>query len=289
MTSVLVYGLVNSATLILIALGFSLTFGLSRIPNFAHGGIYLLSGLVTWVLVRQLDLPYALGIALALLGAAALGALIYEVVLRRVRGIELSEVIATFAVGVAIIETLRSLGFVTYEFNLRPFVRGQVEIVDVFVDIQRLLIVVTALVLAVLLWLFSRYTKVGLALRGIAQDEETAISLGIGSDWAGRLSVAIGSALAAIAAVAILPLGIISIGLGYDALLVAVAVAVLGGLESTTGLVVGGLLLGYSQVIAANLLGTQWQTVVYLAAIVVVLAVRPSGIFGRSHELAERV
>jgi branched-chain amino acid transport system permease protein len=64
---------------------------------------------------------------------------------------------------------------------------------------------------------------------------------------------------------------------------------VLGGLESTTGLVVGGLLLGYSQVIAANLLGTQWQTVVYLAAIVVVLAVRPSGIFGRSHELAERV
>lgn len=289
MTSVLVYGLVNSATLILIALGFGLTFGLSRIPNFAHGGIYLLSGLVTWMLVRQLELPYALGIALAILGAAALGALIYEVVLRRVRGIELSEVIATFAVGVAIIETLRSLGFVTYEFNLRPFVRGQVEIVDVFVDIQRLLIVATALVLAVLLWLFSRYTKVGLALRGIAQDEETAISLGIGSDWAGRLSVAIGSALAAIAAVAILPLGIISIGLGYDALLVAVAVAVLGGLESTIGLVVGGLLLGYSQVVAANLLGTQWQTVVYLAAIVVVLAVRPSGIFGRSHELAERV
>lgn len=289
MTSVLVYGLVNSASLILIALGFGLTFGLSRIPNFAHGGIYLLSGLATWMLVRQLDLPYALGIALAILGAAALGALIYEVVLRRVRGIELSEVIATFAVGVAIIETLRSLGFVTYEFNLRPFVRGQVEIVDVFVDIQRLLIVATALVLAVLLWLFSRYTKVGLALRGIAQDEETAISLGIGSDWAGRLSVAIGSALAAIAAVAILPLGIISIGLGYDALLVAVAVAVLGGLESTTGLVVGGLLLGYSQVVAANLLGTQWQTVVYLAAIVVVLAVRPSGIFGRSHELAERV
>lgn len=289
MTSVLVYGLVNSATLILIALGFSLTFGLSRIPNFAHGGVYLLSGLATWMLVRQLDLPYALGIALAVVGAAALGALIYEVVLRRVRGIELSEVIATFAVGVAIIETLRSLGFVTYEFNLRPFIRGQVEIVDVFVDIQRLLIVATALVLAVLLWLFSRYTKVGLALRGIAQDEETAISLGIGSDWAGRLSVAIGSALAAIAAVVILPLGIISIGLGYDALLVAVAVAVLGGLESTTGLVVGGLLLGYSQVVAANLLGTQWQTVVYLAAIVVVLAVRPSGIFGRSHELAERV
>jgi branched-chain amino acid transport system permease protein len=76
-------------------------------------------------------------------------------------------------------------------------------------------------------------------------------------------------------------LGIISINLGYEVLLIAVAVAVLGGLESTVGLVVGGLILGYSQVIAANVLGTHWQTVVYLVAIVLVLAIRPSGLFGK--------
>jgi branched-chain amino acid transport system permease protein len=72
-------------------------------------------------------------------------------------------------------------------------------------------------------------------------------------------------------------------------LLIAVAVAVLGGLESTVGLVVGGLILGYSQVIAATILGTQWQSVVYLVAIILVLAIRPSGLFGKFKELEERV
>jgi branched-chain amino acid transport system permease protein len=139
------------------------------------------------------------------------------------------------------------------------------------------------------LWLFTHHTKIGLALRGIAQDEHTALALGIESDWAAMLSVAIGSALTAVAALTTLPLGIISINLGYEVLLIAVAVAVLGGLESTVGLVVGGLILGYSQVIAADVLGTQWQAVVYLVAIVLVLAIRPSGLFGRSKELEERV
>lgn len=279
----------NSVVLILTALGFSLTFGLSRVANFAHGGLYLFAGLATWLAVHELGLPYAVAILLSIVLSGALGALIYELILLRVRGIELSEVIATFAVGVAILETFRSLGFVTYEFNLRPFIRGQLEIAGIYLDYQRIVIVGIGLGLAALLWLFTRRTKVGLALRGIAQNEHTALTLGIESDWAARLSVALGSALTAVAAVAILPLGIVSIGVGYEALLIAVAVAVLGGLESTVGLIVGGLILGYSQVVAAQVLGSQWQTVVYLAAIVAVLAVRPSGLLGRSSELEERV
>jgi branched-chain amino acid transport system permease protein len=206
-----------------------------------------------------------------------------------VRGIELAEVIATFAMGVAIIETFRSLGFVTFEYNLPPFVRGGTRLFNVAIDYQRLFIIGVGLLLAILLWLFTHHTKIGLALRGIAQDEHTALAFGIESDWAAMLSVAIGSALTAVAALTTLPLGIISINLGYEVLLIAVAVAVLGGLESTMGLVVGGLILGYSQVIAADVLGTQWQAVVYLLAIVLVLAVRPSGLFGKSKELEERV
>jgi branched-chain amino acid transport system permease protein len=198
-------------------------------------------------------------------------------------------VIATFAIGVAIIETFRSLGFVTFDYNLAPFVRGGTRIFGVAIDYQRLFIVGVGLLLAVCLWVFTHHTKMGLALRGIAQNEHTALTLGIESDWAAMLSVAIGSALTAIAALTILPLGIISIDLGYEVLLIAVAVSVLGGLESTAGLVVGGLILGYARVIAADMLGTQWQTVVYLVAIVLVLAIRPSGLFGKFKELEERV
>ena len=287
--SILIYGLVNSVILILTALGFSLTFGLSRVANFAHGGIYLLSGLVSWILLKRLGLPYPLSILLTILATGLLGALIYRLLLMRVRGIELSEVIATFAAGVVILEFFRWMGFVTYEFNLPPFVQGQVKILGVFVDYQRLLIIAVGLALAVILWFFSHHTKTGLALRGMAQDEYTALTLGIESDWAAMLSVALGSSLTAIAAVTILPLGIISINVGYDVLLIALAVAVVGGLESTMGLIIAGVILGFSMVITSNFLGPQWMMVVYLVAIVLVLAIRPSGIMGKFKELEERV
>jgi len=289
LASMLIYGLVNSVILILTAIGFSLTFGLSRVANFAHGGLYLLAGYVAWILLKPLGLPYAVAIVVAVMVTGLVGALIYRFILLRVRGIELSEVIATFAVGVAILETFRWAGFVTYEFNLPPFVKGQIAIAGVSIDYQRLFVIGVGLILALLLWLFTHHTKVGLALRGIAQDEYTALTLGIESDWAAMLSVALGSALTAVAALTILPLGIISINVGYEVLLIAVAVAVLGGLESTLGLVIAGLILGYSQVIASTYLGPHSMEVVYLLTIVLVLAIRPSGLMGKSKELEERV
>jgi branched-chain amino acid transport system permease protein len=287
--SIVIYGLVNSVILILGALGFSLTFGLSKVANFAHGGLYLFAGFTTWLLLNRLHLPYGLAAVIAIGLTTLFGALIYRFILQRVRGIEMAEVISTFALGVAIIETFRSLGFVTFEYNLPPFIKGGTRIFGVGIDYQRLVIIAVGLLLALLLWAFTHHTKIGLALRGMAQDEYTALALGIESDWAAMISVALGAALTAIAAITTLPLGIISIDLGYQVLLTAIAVAVLGGLESTVGLVVGGLILGYSQVIAANVLGTQWQTAVILLAIVVMLAVRPSGLFGRFKELEERV
>lgn len=287
--SLLIFGLVNSVVLILTALGFSLTFGLSKVANFAHGGLYLMAGIFAWLLLRRVGLPYPVAIILTVLATGVVGALIYRLILIRVRGIELSEVIATFAVGVAILEFFRWMGFVTYEYNLPAFVPGQVEIAGIFVDYQRLIIVAVGLVLAVLLWLFSHHTKTGLALRGMAQDEYTALTLGIESDWAAMLSVALGSSMTAVAAIAILPLGIISINVGYDVLLIALAVAVVGGLESTMGLIIAGVTLGYAMIITSTFLGSHWTIVVYLVAIVLVLAIRPSGILGKFKELEERV
>ncbi len=106
--SIVIYGLVNSVILILAALGFSLTFGLSRVANFAYGGLYLFAGFAAWLLFNRLKLPYGVAVVLAIVLTGLLGALIYQFILKRVRGIELAEVIATFALGVAIIETFRS-------------------------------------------------------------------------------------------------------------------------------------------------------------------------------------
>ena len=289
LASTLVYGLVGSVTLMLTALGFSLTFGLSGVANFAHGGLYLLSGFLAWALVHYLGLPFLVAAPATVVLVGALGAAIYRLVVMPVRGIVLAEVIATFALGVAMVESFRWLGFTTYDYSLPVLVRGGVDIAGVSIDAQRLVIVGVGLALTLLLWAFTHRTRIGLALRGMSQDEYTALSVGIESDWAAMLSLALGSALAAVAGVVLLPLGIISINSGYDALLVALAVTVLGGLESTPGMILGSLVVGYAVVVTGNYLSPRWGEVVYLAAIVIVLGVKPSGLLGRSKELEERV
>jgi branched-chain amino acid transport system permease protein len=287
--SVLLYGLVQAAVLLLVALGFSVTFGLSGIPNFAHGGVYILSGFVCWYLLRKLGWPHLLAAAGGVAVAAVVGVLLYWLVIRPVRRLVLAEVIATFAAGVAMLELFRWMGLVTYEFNLPPVVAGSVTLGELAVDAHRLAVVAAAAGLGLLLWWFGCATRTGLALRAMAQEEYTALSLGIREDFMATVSVALGSALAAVAAVLVLPLGLISINLGYDAMLVALALTVVGGTERTAGLVLAALLLGVATVAASVVLGPHWSEVIYLAAIVAVLAVRPSGILGRLKELEERV
>jgi len=287
--SMVVYGLVNSVILALIAMGFSLTFGISGVANFAYGGFYLLSGYLTWMLLKYLEFPFALAILVTVFAVGFLGFITYWVILLRVRGIVLSEVIATFALGVGMLEFFRWKGFVTYEFTLPSFIKGGVEIAGVPLDYQRIFIIGIGLALVVFLYFFTHHTRIGLSFRGIAQNERTAISLGIESDWTAALSLAFGSAMAAVAAIVILPLGIISINVGYDVLLIAVAVGIIGGLESVPGILAGSLVLGYAQVITGMYVSPEWMMVVYLLAIVLVLAIKPSGLFGKFKELEERV
>jgi branched-chain amino acid transport system permease protein len=270
-------------------MGFSLTFGISGVANFAYGGFYLLSGYLTWMLLNTFGLPFALAIGITIAVVGLLGFLVYWIILLRVRGIVLSEVIATFALGVGMLEFFRWKGLVTYEFTLPYFKKGMIFVAGVPIDYQRLFIIGIGLALVIFLYFFTHHTRVGWSFRGIAQNERTAISLGIESDRTAALSLAFGSAMAAVAAISILPLGIISINIGYDVLLIAVAVGIVGGLESVPGILVASLILGYAQILTSMYLSAEWMMVVYLAAIVVVLVVKPSGLFGKFKELEERV
>ena len=289
LTSILVYGLINSVILALITLGFTLTFGISGVANFAYGAFYIFAGYLTWTLLNQLGLPYFLAAMLSVIITALLGFSMYWIFLMRLRGLVLSEVIATFAVGVAILELFRWAGFVTYEFSLPYLVKGSVEVAGVVVDLQRLTIVAITAALLLFIWLFTRHTKIGLSFRGIAQEEYTALCFGINPDRTAALSLAFGSAIAAVAAIAVLPLGVISVNTGYDVLLIALAIAVIGGLESITGTIIASFILGYAQIITATYLSPGWMILVYLAAILIVLIVKPSGLFGKFKELEERV
>jgi branched-chain amino acid transport system permease protein len=286
---ILIYGTVNSVALALYALGFALVYGISRLPNFAHGALYVLSGFITWSAINTLKLPYLLGIALAMAATALIGSVIYRFFLIRVRGMEISEIIASYAIGLAILEGLRWGGFKGMTYTLPPFVEGSLSVAGVAVDYQRLLAIAIGAGLVGLLWLFTHHTRIGLALRGMAQDERAALMLGIDSDIMAVVAMGLGSMLAAFAAILLLPLGNIVVESGYNVLILAIAVCIVGGLGSWIGAVLAAFLIGFAQILTVVYLGAHFQMVVALLAIILTLILKPSGLFGRQKELEERV
>ena len=285
----LIFGLVNGATLILLALGFSFVFGISRIANFAHGAFYVLASFLAYGLLSATGLPYPLIIICTILSTAGIGALMYWLVIFRLKGQMISEVIATFSLGIAIIELFRLLGLSGTIYGLPTLIDGGLEIGEAVVDYQRIAICGVGLFLVAFLWYFTHYTKVGLACRGMAQDEDTALCFGIDTDLTAVMSLAVGGGLVATAAITISPLGFIDIDEGYRVMVFALAVGVVGGLESTMGIVAGALLIGFAQSAVSIYVAPHFRMVVPLGAILLVLAIRPSGLFGQFKELEERV
>ena len=284
-----VYAIFNSAILAVMALGFNLTFGISGVANFAYGAMYILSAYLSWMFLHFLNFPYWLSICVSIFSTMALGALMYRYVLLRVRGQPLSEVIATFGIGLAILELFQYLGLVGYEYSLPVLIDRSIVFGNIVVDMQRFLITAVAILLMAGLWAFTHHTRIGLAFRGIAQDERTALTFGIDSDRIGMVSVSLGCGLGALAAAVIIPLGSISPSDGYDVLIKVLAVCIIGGLGSTGGVIVASLFIGFAERLTDTYVSSSWTMIVSLAAILIVLLVKPSGLFGRQKELEERI
>jgi len=286
---ILIYGIINSFSLALMAIGFTLVYGISRLPNFAHGALYVITGFLVWSLVHLLKLNYVVSIILALVIMGLVGAAIYRFVLIRVRGMATSEIIATYALGLAVLEFLRWGGFKGMTYTLPVFIEGSIDIGGIPVDFQRMIVIAIGIVVVTFMWLFTHFNKTGLALRGMAQDEHAAMMLGIDSDWMAVIAMAMGSILAGIAAIALLPLGNIVVEAGYNVLILSIAVCIVGGLGSWVGAILAAFMIGFLQIITVAYIQSHFHMVVALLAIIVTLILRPSGLFGKQKELEERV
>jgi branched-chain amino acid transport system permease protein len=286
---ILIYGTINSVTLALYALGFALVYGVSRLPNFAHGAIYVLSGFIAWSAVNTFGLNYPVSIVLTMVVTALIGSAIYLLFLIRVRGMAISEIIASYAIALAILEGLRWRGFKGMTYTLPSFISGSTSIAGISVDYQRLVVVGVGAALVGFLWVFTHHTRIGLALRGMAQDERAALMLGIDSDVMAVVAMALGSMLASLAALLLLPLGNIVVESGYNVLILAIAVCIVGGIGSWAGAVMAAFLIGFAQIFTVVYLGAHYQMVVALLAIILTLILKPSGLFGQQKELEERV
>lgn len=286
---ILIYGIINSVSLALMAIGFTFVYGINRLPNFAHGALYVITGFLTWSLVHLLKLNYLLSILLALIIMGLVGAAIYRFVLIRVRGMATSEIIATYALGLAILEFLRWRGFKGMTYTLPVFLEGSVTIGGIPVDLQRILILGIGIVVIGFMWLFTHFNKTGLALRGMAQDEHAAMMLGIDSDRMAVIAMALGSILAGIAAITLLPLGNIVVEAGYNVLILSIAVCIVGGLGSWVGAILAAYMIGFLQILTVAYIQSHFHMVVAILGIIITLIIKPSGFFGKQKELEERV
>ena len=289
LTGTIIYAIINSAILALTAIGFNLTFGISGVANFAYGAFYVMAAYGVWMLIHMAHLPYPLAVLISISLTTLAGALMYRFVIIRIKGQTLSEVIATFGIGLAVLELFRYFGFVGFEYTLPVFIDQSFMIGEAYVDAQRLVIVGFAVALIIALWLFTHFTHLGLAFRGIAQDERTSLTFGMDPDRIARMAVAFGAGFAAIAATVIVPLGSISPEEGYDVLIKALAVCIIGGLGSSGGVIIASVMIGFAERFTDSYVGSHWTMIVSLAALLLVLVIKPSGIFGKQKELEERI
>lgn len=288
MITILIYGTILGFTLALVAIGLSLVFGVGRIINFAHGAFFAISAYALYFFMIKLGFNILLSIFLSLLITSIIAATLYKFALTIVRGMELNEMIITLACAIATIEILRYI-FGPAPLGVPSFVRGGIHIYGYFIDMQKILIIAISIISLVLLWIFIKNTKLGLAMRAVAQDEDAAMLMGINPELISTAAMAISAVLAGIAGIIIAPTMTTSLENAWYALLNGIAIVILGGLGSLGGSIIAAFIIGYAEIAVATYLSSHLRTIISLIAIIIVLIVKPSGIMGRHHEIEERV
>jgi len=277
---ILVYGAVISAIYAMLAVGFTLIFGVARILNLAHGSFYALGAYAVYVLTAEARLQLWLAAILAVLFVAAFGILVERVLVRPLRRSMLAVLLITLAVAL-MVEQVLLLIFGSEARNVPSFVSTSYHFAGVDIGGQRLLALTVGIVLLAALWLFMQHTKLGTAILAVSQDAEAAQYMGIPSDQIYSIVMGLSAGIAAAAGVLVAPFQTVIPGMGLLPLIKAFAIVVVGGLGSIPGSIVGALLLGYTETIIAFKISIEWSQIVSVAAVLITLILRPAGFFGK--------
>jgi branched-chain amino acid transport system permease protein len=277
---IVINGLTSSLVYILMALGFTLIFGIMRIVNFAHGELYMVAAFIVLVLVGSLGWNYYLVVLLAAVGVGVFGAVLERVLFRTLAGRELNAMIMALAVSI----TLQATAFIVFgvdEHSVERPISGVIQAGTMVVPRDRLAVALMALLILAMFYLLMRFTKLGLAMRAVVQDEEVASIHGVRPKVIHPLAFGIGAALAGFAGALMAPIYTIFPYMGAQPMLKAFIVVILGGLGSVPGVVLGGVVLGLTESVFGTLINTTVATMVSFGIVVLILLVKPTGLLGR--------
>jgi branched-chain amino acid transport system permease protein len=282
----LINGLQLGAVYALIALGYTMVYGIVRLINFAHGDVFMVGAYLGFYAIARFRLPFLPAILIAMVGSGLLGMVIEKLAYKPLRAAPRISVLIA-AMGVSLfLEYFGSLRFVfgpNYLAYPRPFAIRNYELGGVTISNIQIIVFVVALALMALLQLFVTRTKTGMAMRAVAHDKETAQLMGIDINWIISLTFGIGSALAGA--------GGVLYGIAYPQInpfmgvmpgLKAFTAAVLGGIGIIPGAMVGALIMGLVEALASSFISSSLRDAIAFGILIVVLIIRPAGIFGKS-------
>tara|TARA_E500000178_G_scaffold90555_1_gene89453 strand:+ start:3420 stop:4277 length:858 start_codon:yes stop_codon:yes gene_type:complete len=266
---------------VLIALGLTTVFGILGIAHFAHGSVSMFGGYLTFFLVVQWGLPLLAAIAIALCVGFVLGLLIEILAYRPVRH---ASPINAFIVALGLTMMVEGLNLeffgheqIVIPTNLdRIFSIGGVTITEL-----RLYVIVAAALLILAMTIFVEKTKTGQAIRAFAENRDAAVLMGVNVRTIPLVVFGISTALGVCAGVMVGSLFAIAPGIGENLVVKGFAVLILGGLGSIPGAVVGGLVLGITEALAAGFISSAYKDVIAFVVMILVLLFRPQGLMGK--------
>lgn len=282
---ILVTGLVNGGVYALLAIGFSLIFGVARIVNIAHTAFYMLAAYCFYTLLTRFGVGFSLAGVISIAAVTLLSLICYRLVIEPVREHESAVLISTIALGL-IFQELMLASYGGNFLGVPSTIEGVVRVLGVSIPYQRLLILAVAAAMLAATWFFLYRTRVGLAIRATANDLEVANLMGMNVHRLAMITVAFSVGLAAIAGVVATPVTSIHPFMWLDPLVTMLAIVVLGGLGSLKGSIIGALVIAYVEAITVFTLpeGAHLKGAVALGIMVAVLLVRPEGLFGVAFE-----
>jgi len=280
LVSIFVLGTIWGAVYSLIAVGFTLIFGVAGIINLSHGAFYMLGAYLAYTFMTLLNINIPLSALMAVAGVALVGMAIDYFGIRPLRERHAYVLILTLAFALFFQELMYGI-YGPYGKPVKSFVAGEIVLGGVHISFQKLITLFVAAACVILLWLFIKRTKTGKSISAVAQNKDAAILVGIQYEKAYRMTMGISAGLAAIAGLFISPILEAVPTMWSFPLFKAFAIVIIGGLGSLEGAIIASLLLGYSETLVSFLISANYSDMVYLIAIILVLVLRPTGILSK--------
>lgn len=282
---IIIIGLINGSTYAILAIGFSLIFGVARIVNIAHTAFYMVASFLIFFGLNKLGLHPGLTIVGSVIATAIIGLILYRIIIDPIREHEAAVLIATIALAMVMQEVMH-ISFGSEFLSVPPFVEGFVTISTVKITYQQIFTILGAVVVLVITWFFLMKTRLGLEIRSMAQDREVATLMGMNEKKVAMLTMGISVALAAFAGAVVVPLTVLTPTMWMGPLIMMMAVVVLGGMGSLKGSFVGAYILGFTEALVVFLvpMGGFLKASVALTIMILVLIIRPEGLFGITFE-----